>query len=660
MFGHSGDEGLEPTSYHVISSPNPHVGPSDFHELQAKSIFSIRVKYKIFLKIGEAPGKFTENFSITATTRYLQVTMEYEAAVAQRLACSPPNMANRVKSPAGSLPDFRKWKTCQDDAAFRRVFSGMSLVPPISLTLHCTDARSPQTPLPLITLIATLRARLHGDSSYHDSSYYEISLTEPRRFPPPRVSLREARAMTRKLSKITLEILVAEGQECTNPDMLSETRGGSSLEAHGAPSAAERCLVASTGNEFSLAHSGTFHTPLRYSRHLLNLPEPRATVAERLDWSLPTKANRVQPPAGSLRSFASRNRARRCSWSAGFLGNLPFPPPLHFGTAVYSPHFTFIGSQDLAVKIRPNLFTHLSSFQHKNGKIDTPPSFRQIAKPLVTVGKKKKHFPAVTFVPASPEAQHARFRLGRGMCVFCRVFDFSRQSSVVNHGGCTRLAEHINIAAGTTAKVFIACAEYHGGWRERCSFVFGTPEIVGGGLDARGTPIPDIVLALGFSQGRRAASETQGNVPGPPRGQSENGYSTTKGTATQSRLWALIYSVVKSAPCPSSSGVGWPANSLRVVGSRPGPSAADPQFTATTAEKKKSAVMPRRETEVPKDNPRAPAMAAHFTQKRKPMFNFTWNRTRFAEGEGEPLQSHTITQIVVISLRESFLAKLVF
>ncbi|KAJ8880608.1 hypothetical protein PR048_017078 [Dryococelus australis] len=31
-------------------------------------------------------------------------------------------------------------------------------------------------------------------------------------------------------------------------------------------------------NEFSLAHSGTFHTPLRYSRRLLNLPEPRFRV----------------------------------------------------------------------------------------------------------------------------------------------------------------------------------------------------------------------------------------------------------------------------------------------------------------------------------------------------------------------------------------------
>ncbi|KAJ8878428.1 hypothetical protein PR048_019006 [Dryococelus australis] len=43
--------------------------------------------------------------------------------------------------------------------------------------------------------------------------------------------------------------------------------------------------------------------------------------------------------------------------SAGFLGDIPFPPPLHSSAAPYSPNFTLIGSQDLDVKNRPNLFT---------------------------------------------------------------------------------------------------------------------------------------------------------------------------------------------------------------------------------------------------------------------------------------------------------------
>ncbi|KAJ8880696.1 hypothetical protein PR048_017166 [Dryococelus australis] len=60
-----------------------------------------------------------------------------------------------------------------------------------------------------------------------------------------------------------------------------------------------------------------------------------AEVAEQLDRSPPTKANRVRSPAGSLRIFASGDRAGRCRWSADFLGNLRFPPPLDSSAAPY-------------------------------------------------------------------------------------------------------------------------------------------------------------------------------------------------------------------------------------------------------------------------------------------------------------------------------------
>ncbi|KAJ8873485.1 hypothetical protein PR048_024303 [Dryococelus australis] len=48
-----------------------------------------------------------------------------------------------------------------------------------------------------------------------------------------------------------------------------------------------------------------------------------------------------------FRIFARENRARRCRWAADFLGDLPFPPPLHSGTASHSPRFTLIRSQYL-------------------------------------------------------------------------------------------------------------------------------------------------------------------------------------------------------------------------------------------------------------------------------------------------------------------------
>ncbi|KAJ8892466.1 hypothetical protein PR048_005046 [Dryococelus australis] len=72
------------------------------------------------------------------------------------------------------------------------------------------------------------------------------------------------------------------------------------------------------------------------------------TMAQRLDCSPPTMANRVKSPAGNLPDF---------SWSAVYFGDLPLPPPLHSGAAPFSPHFTLIGFQEPVFKSRPNLST---------------------------------------------------------------------------------------------------------------------------------------------------------------------------------------------------------------------------------------------------------------------------------------------------------------
>ncbi|KAJ8888980.1 hypothetical protein PR048_008474 [Dryococelus australis] len=76
------------------------------------------------------------------------------------------------------------------------------------------------------------------------------------------------------------------------------------------------------------------------------------------------RRTRFESRRGQPWIFACENRAGRSHWFAGFLWYLPFPPPLYYGTASYLPHFTisnssalktFIGSQDLDVKSRPNL-----------------------------------------------------------------------------------------------------------------------------------------------------------------------------------------------------------------------------------------------------------------------------------------------------------------
>ncbi|KAJ8866171.1 hypothetical protein PR048_033695 [Dryococelus australis] len=97
-----------------------------------------------------------------------------------------------------------------------------------------------------------------------------------------------------------------------------------------------------------------------------------AAVAEWLNCWPFKKANRVQSSAEySPGIFARGNRAGQCRWSAGFLGVLPFPAPLHSGAALYSPQFTLIDSQDLVVKRRPKLATQFSAIESIIGSNNT-------------------------------------------------------------------------------------------------------------------------------------------------------------------------------------------------------------------------------------------------------------------------------------------------
>ncbi|KAJ8894546.1 hypothetical protein PR048_007203 [Dryococelus australis] len=58
-------------------------------------------------------------------------------------------------------------------------------------------------------------------------------------------------------------------------------------------------------------------TPDKLTRKLMTV-SGGSMLAERLDCPPPTKANRIQSPAGSLRIFVSGNRAGRCRWSIVF------------------------------------------------------------------------------------------------------------------------------------------------------------------------------------------------------------------------------------------------------------------------------------------------------------------------------------------------------
>ncbi|KAJ8869872.1 hypothetical protein PR048_028881 [Dryococelus australis] len=75
-----------------------------------------------------------------------------------------------------------------------------------------------------------------------------------------------------------------------------------------------------------------------------------ARLAAWLSFPFPTWANRVRLPQGSLPDFRLWESCR-CD-AAGrrvFPGDLPFPPPFHYGAAMCSPRLTLAGSQDAQI-----------------------------------------------------------------------------------------------------------------------------------------------------------------------------------------------------------------------------------------------------------------------------------------------------------------------
>ncbi|KAJ8866047.1 hypothetical protein PR048_033571 [Dryococelus australis] len=143
------------------------------------------------------------------------------------------------------------------------------------------------------------------------------------------------------------------GRLWTNSEQLTK-----SWSSHVMSSENARCvLAAAEANELQCANWSLHPHVIRLENQ--NPCGPTTTVAERLACSPPTVAIRVRSPAVSLRIFACGDRAERCCWSRVFLGDLPFPPPFHSGAAPYSSKLPLIGSEDVNVKSRPNLFIPL-------------------------------------------------------------------------------------------------------------------------------------------------------------------------------------------------------------------------------------------------------------------------------------------------------------
>ncbi|KAJ8890856.1 hypothetical protein PR048_010365 [Dryococelus australis] len=88
---------------------------------------SVNSLYEL-LAVPETPSNSGRRRAIVKDMQFVEtckIRLHGGAAVAEQLVCSPFTTANRVQSPAGSLPSYLHVGIVSDDAAGRRVFSGM-------------------------------------------------------------------------------------------------------------------------------------------------------------------------------------------------------------------------------------------------------------------------------------------------------------------------------------------------------------------------------------------------------------------------------------------------------------------------------------------------------------------------------------------------------
>ncbi|KAJ8869500.1 hypothetical protein PR048_028491 [Dryococelus australis] len=259
--------------------------------------------------------KVTGQMSWVRGKRSMTYKMADGATVAQRVECSPPTQANRARSSAGLLPDIHAWGSCR--------------------TMPLAGGFSRRSPVP--TTVAFWRRSI-------------LTSLLPHRFFKKKIVKSLPNSPLSFSSKTTVASLTTYA---VNTSALSSrlrywsqpepTRSGNKsvilcehVSVHGSST------LHSNRRKTTDSQWKCLHEPRWCSGQTTRLT-PRLTVID-CRW-------------GRSRIFACGNRAERCRWSAGFLGDLPFPPPLHSRVALYSSHFALFGFQSLDIKSLPKLST---------------------------------------------------------------------------------------------------------------------------------------------------------------------------------------------------------------------------------------------------------------------------------------------------------------
>ncbi|KAJ8865950.1 hypothetical protein PR048_033473 [Dryococelus australis] len=264
-------------------------------------------------------------------------------------ACSPPTNANWVRYPAGSLPDFRMWGSCRATPLVGGISGlgggGLPVSPALSLR---AASYSPRFTLIGSQDLAANRVRFPAGPLSEFSAWEScrtIRLVSGvfsgiSRFPPPT-----------QFIPALLHTHIAS--------LFPALKSRSNMFTHSP--ALELFDHTSSTFSASIENSGMSNV-IKYMASAARLWNctalPSALRAnEELPWHW-----RGHGVPGSIPGWVTPGLSRvGTELVGGFsLGSLPFPPPFHSGAAPYSPHFTLIGSQDLVVKSRPNLFTSIT------------------------------------------------------------------------------------------------------------------------------------------------------------------------------------------------------------------------------------------------------------------------------------------------------------
>ncbi|KAJ8871571.1 hypothetical protein PR048_027897 [Dryococelus australis] len=210
---------------------------------------------------------------------------------------------NQVQFPAGSPPDVRMWSSCRTMPLVGGFSRGSPVYPALSFRRNS-----------ILTSITLIGSQVLAVTCHH--SLFTHSAGTPRKGCTTVSFVCDFTGNVLCLISYAMSLSPTAFRGCYSPYYLRRTMG---------------VLHQSSSSPI------TNHVPEfvhMFPKHAVYSIYGGISVA----WSPPTKAIRLQSPAGSLRIFACANPAGRCRWSAGFLEDLPFPPP--FIPALLNTHPT--------------------------------------------------------------------------------------------------------------------------------------------------------------------------------------------------------------------------------------------------------------------------------------------------------------------------------